>query len=179
MSRIGKKPVPVPAGVTASVDGQTVTVKGPKGELAFVVTDEIAGQARERRDRRSRRATTAKGARSMWGLSRTPGRQHGRRRHRRLREDARAGRRRLPRRHEGQEPAARARLQPRRRLSRRRPASPSPCRSRPRSTSPASTSRWSARSPPRSARIAAPSPTRARASATPARRIVRKEGKKK
>ncbi|MCB1457061.1 MAG: 50S ribosomal protein L6, partial [Nitratireductor sp.] len=35
MSRIGKKPVEVPAGVTASVDGQTVTAKGPKGELKF------------------------------------------------------------------------------------------------------------------------------------------------
>ena len=36
MSRIGKKPVPVPKGVTANVEGQTVTVKGPKGELAVV-----------------------------------------------------------------------------------------------------------------------------------------------
>ena len=34
MSRIGKKPVAVPSGVTASVDGQTVKVKGPKGALA-------------------------------------------------------------------------------------------------------------------------------------------------
>ena len=33
MSRIGKKPVPLPNGVTAKIDGQTVTVKGPKGEL--------------------------------------------------------------------------------------------------------------------------------------------------
>ena len=36
MSRIGKKPVQVPAGVTATVDGQKVTAKGPKGELIFV-----------------------------------------------------------------------------------------------------------------------------------------------
>ncbi len=41
MSRIGKKPVQVPAGVTASVDGQKVTAKGPKGELVFVANDEI------------------------------------------------------------------------------------------------------------------------------------------
>ena len=41
MSRIGKKPVPVPAGVTASVDGQKVTAKGPKGELVFVANDEV------------------------------------------------------------------------------------------------------------------------------------------
>ena len=37
MSRIGKKPVPVPKGVTANVEGQTVTAKGPKGELAVVL----------------------------------------------------------------------------------------------------------------------------------------------
>ena len=36
MSRVGKKPVPVPAGVTATVDGQTVKMKGSKGELSFV-----------------------------------------------------------------------------------------------------------------------------------------------
>ena len=35
MSRIGKRPVPVPSGVTATVSGQKVTVKGPKGELSF------------------------------------------------------------------------------------------------------------------------------------------------
>lgn len=42
MSRIGKKPVQVPAGITASVDGQKVTAKGPKGELFFVANDEIS-----------------------------------------------------------------------------------------------------------------------------------------
>ena len=42
MSRIGKKPVPVPAGVTATVDGQKVTAKGPKGELFFVANDEVS-----------------------------------------------------------------------------------------------------------------------------------------
>lgn len=41
MSRIGKKPVQVPAGITATVDGQKVTAKGPKGELFFVANDEI------------------------------------------------------------------------------------------------------------------------------------------
>ena len=40
MSRIGTKPVQVPAGVTATVDGQKVTAKGPKGELFFVANDE-------------------------------------------------------------------------------------------------------------------------------------------
>jgi ribosomal protein L6P/L9E len=42
MSRIGKKPVRMPDGVTATVDGQIVTAKGPKGELKFtVVNDEV------------------------------------------------------------------------------------------------------------------------------------------
>ena len=41
MSRIGKKPVTVPEGVTASLDGQTVTAKGPKGELTFVVNENV------------------------------------------------------------------------------------------------------------------------------------------
>jgi large subunit ribosomal protein L6 len=42
MSRIGKKPIPVPSGVTVSVDGSTVKVKGPKGELTRVIRSEIA-----------------------------------------------------------------------------------------------------------------------------------------
>ena len=42
MSRVGKKPVPVPSGVTATVDGQTVKVKGAKGELQFLAPDEVS-----------------------------------------------------------------------------------------------------------------------------------------
>lgn len=70
MSRIGKKPVAVPAGVTANVSGQTVSAKGPKGELSFVVNDEVLvklddGQISvEPRDQ-------SKEARSKWGMSRT------------------------------------------------------------------------------------------------------------
>jgi large subunit ribosomal protein L6 len=41
MSRIGKRPVPVPTGVTATVDGQTVKMKGPKGQLQFIVHDDV------------------------------------------------------------------------------------------------------------------------------------------
>jgi large subunit ribosomal protein L6 len=41
MSRVGKKPVAVPSGVTATVEGQTVKVKGPKGQLQFVVHDDV------------------------------------------------------------------------------------------------------------------------------------------
>jgi len=70
MSRIGKKPVSVPQGVTASVDGQTVTATGPKGELKFVVNDEVLVKledgsiAVDPRDQ-------SKDARSKWGMSRT------------------------------------------------------------------------------------------------------------
>lgn len=70
MSRIGKKPVPVPAGVTASVEGQTVKAKGAKGELSFVVHDEVlvkledGAVAVDPRDQ-------SKNARSKWGMSRT------------------------------------------------------------------------------------------------------------
>src|SRR5215208_4006921 len=47
MSRIGKKPVPVPSGVTANVEGQTVKVKGPKGAMQFVVPDEVSVKLEE------------------------------------------------------------------------------------------------------------------------------------
>ncbi|MCB1384783.1 MAG: 50S ribosomal protein L6 [Nitratireductor sp.] len=70
MSRIGKKPVPVPQGVTASVDGQTVTAKGPKGELKFVVNDEVVVKMQEGEIKVDPRNET-KDARSKWGMSRT------------------------------------------------------------------------------------------------------------
>ena len=41
MSRIGKRPVTIPSGVTATVEGQTVKMKGPKGQLAFLVHDDV------------------------------------------------------------------------------------------------------------------------------------------
>ena len=41
MSRIGKKPVELPSGVTATLDGQTVEVKGPKGTHTFTATDDV------------------------------------------------------------------------------------------------------------------------------------------
>ena len=70
MSRIGKNPVPVPSGVTVDIDGQTVTVKGPKGSLTHVVaepitveqTDGVIEVKRPNDERRSK---------SLHGLSRT------------------------------------------------------------------------------------------------------------
>ncbi len=41
MSKIGKRPVAIPSGVTATVTGQTVKVKGPKGELSVVMNDNV------------------------------------------------------------------------------------------------------------------------------------------
>jgi large subunit ribosomal protein L6 len=41
MSRVGKRPVAIPSGVTANVEGQTVKMKGPKGQLQFVVHDDV------------------------------------------------------------------------------------------------------------------------------------------
>ncbi|MEM9806027.1 MAG: 50S ribosomal protein L6 [Cyanobacteria bacterium P01_D01_bin.56] len=42
MSRIGKKPVPVPSGVTVSIDNQSVVIKGPKGELSRILPAEVS-----------------------------------------------------------------------------------------------------------------------------------------
>jgi large subunit ribosomal protein L6 len=70
MSRIGKKPVPVPQGVTATVDGQTVTAKGPKGELRFVVNDAVLVKMEDGAIKVDPR-DTSKDARSKWGMSRT------------------------------------------------------------------------------------------------------------
>lgn len=70
MSRIGKKTIAVPKGVTVTLSGQTVTVKGPKGEHAWTVADEV--EVKQDGDELSLapRSDTAR-ARAMWGLSRT------------------------------------------------------------------------------------------------------------
>jgi large subunit ribosomal protein L6 len=69
MSRVGKKPVPVPAGVTAKVDGQNVAVKGAKGELQFVVPEDVAVALDGDAIKVDPRFQT-KRARAMWGMSR-------------------------------------------------------------------------------------------------------------
>ncbi|MGI9352339.1 MAG: 50S ribosomal protein L6 [Rhizobiaceae bacterium] len=70
MSRIGKKPVEVPEGVTATVEGQTVTAKGPKGELQFVVNNEVLIKMEDGQISVDPR-DESKDARSKWGMSRT------------------------------------------------------------------------------------------------------------
>jgi large subunit ribosomal protein L6 len=70
MSRIGKKPVAVPKGVTATINGQTVSVKGPKGELSFDFTDNVAVELTEEGVKVAPR-DDSKPARAAWGMSRT------------------------------------------------------------------------------------------------------------
>jgi large subunit ribosomal protein L6 len=70
MSRIGKKAVPVPSGVTANVEGQTVKVKGPKGALQVVLPEDVLAKMEKGGIKIDPRNET-KRARSMWGTSRT------------------------------------------------------------------------------------------------------------
>ena len=70
MSRIGNKPVSLPGGVTASVDGQEVKVKGPKGELSHVLVDQIIAKMGDNGIEIGMREDN-KDARAMWGMSRT------------------------------------------------------------------------------------------------------------
>ncbi|MET0667723.1 MAG: 50S ribosomal protein L6 [Methyloceanibacter sp.] len=70
MSRIGKKPVTVPGGVTAQVNGQEIKVKGPKGELSHVLVDDIIAKLDKDGIEIAMREDT-KNARAMWGMSRT------------------------------------------------------------------------------------------------------------
>jgi large subunit ribosomal protein L6 len=70
MSRIGKRPVAVPSGVTANVEGQTVKVKGPKGALQAVLHDDVVVSMDKAAIKVAPRFET-KRARSQWGTSRT------------------------------------------------------------------------------------------------------------
>lgn len=70
MSRIGKKPVVVPSGVTATVEGQIVKVKGPKGQLQFVVHDDVSVKLDSGAIKVDPRYET-KRSRSLYGTSRT------------------------------------------------------------------------------------------------------------
>ena len=70
MSRIGKKAVAVPSGVTANVQGQTVNIKGPKGTLSLVLPDEVTAKMDKAGIKVDPRNET-KRARSQWGTSRT------------------------------------------------------------------------------------------------------------
>jgi len=70
MSRIGKKPVIVPAGVTAKVDGQSISVKGGKGELSLTAPDNVSVALVEGKIAVTPRNDSAQ-ARAMWGTTRS------------------------------------------------------------------------------------------------------------
>jgi len=70
MSRIGKKPIPVPAGVTATVQGDELSVKGPKGVLAMKMLEDIEFTLEPDAITVKPKSDT-KRARSFWGMSRT------------------------------------------------------------------------------------------------------------
>ena len=70
MSRIGKKPVAIPAGVTANVSGQTIDVKGPKGALQLMLHDDVVAKMDKGAVQIGPR-DDSKRARAMWGMSRS------------------------------------------------------------------------------------------------------------
>lgn len=70
MSRIGKKPVELPKGVSASLSGQTVEVKGPKGTRSFTATEDVTIALDGTQVKVTPRGTS-KRARAQWGMSRT------------------------------------------------------------------------------------------------------------
>jgi large subunit ribosomal protein L6 len=70
MSRIGKKPVELPSGVSASLSGQTIEVKGPKGTQSFTATDDVTITIADNSVTVTPRGSS-KRARQQWGMSRT------------------------------------------------------------------------------------------------------------
>jgi large subunit ribosomal protein L6 len=70
MSRIGKKPVGLAAGVSASISGQTIEVKGPKGTRSFTATDDVTLTIDEGSIKVTPRGTS-KRARQQWGMARS------------------------------------------------------------------------------------------------------------
>ncbi len=70
MSRIGKRPVELPSGVEASLSGQTIEVKGPKGTRSFTATDDVTLSVEENAVRVVPRGSS-KRARQQWGMART------------------------------------------------------------------------------------------------------------
>jgi large subunit ribosomal protein L6 len=70
MSRVGNKPVAIPSGVTAVVEGQTVKVKGPKGAMSLVLHNDVEAKVDKGEVKVDPRAET-KRARAMWGTYRS------------------------------------------------------------------------------------------------------------
>ena len=71
MSRIGKQPVSIPSGVTAEIEGQTVSAKGPKGELSFVLNDLVVAEMTEDGDQGRSDQRIQDGARDVGHVAHT------------------------------------------------------------------------------------------------------------
>lgn len=71
MSRIGRKPIPVPSGVEITIDGQTIKVKGPKGELQHTLSEPIVAERGESGELLVTRPNDERRAKELHGLSRT------------------------------------------------------------------------------------------------------------
>jgi large subunit ribosomal protein L6 len=71
MSRIGRKSIPVPAGVDVTITGQTIKVKGPKGELSHVVAEPITVEKADNGELNVNRPNDERKAKELHGLSRT------------------------------------------------------------------------------------------------------------
>ncbi len=71
MSRIGKKPVPIPSGVEVKLDGDTVVVKGPKGQLETAILGDLVEVTIENDEVKVAPKNDTKQARSAWGLTRS------------------------------------------------------------------------------------------------------------
>jgi len=71
MSRIGKRPVPVPAGVTATLEGSNLSVKGPKGTLTMTVLDELVRTSIEDGQISVQPVNDSQRSRAAWGMQRT------------------------------------------------------------------------------------------------------------
>ncbi len=150
MSRIGKRPVTIPSGVTATVEGQTVKMKGPKGQLQFVVHDDVEVKFDKGVVTVAPRVETNR-ARALYGTARAQIAN--------LVDGVTKG---FEKKLEITGVGYRAAMQGKN-LHRSRKASRSWFRSRPRSPSRATTSSASGRSRPKSAPTVRRSPTRARA----------------
>ncbi len=71
MSRIGKKPVAMPSGVSAEVEGQTLTVKGPKGSLSMALMDDLVAYTIEDGQISIKPIAPSQRSRAAWGMQRT------------------------------------------------------------------------------------------------------------
>jgi large subunit ribosomal protein L6 len=71
MSRIGKKPVAMPSGVSAEVEGRTLTVKGPKGTLAMALLDDLVTTTLEEGQISIKPIAPSQRSRAAWGMQRT------------------------------------------------------------------------------------------------------------